>query len=119
MEKDTSRPRIHAATTYKLYIIFCICLSSGIVLMFKFPEMHGLAQDVDPLSFKVHGLSIKGWKIAHILSSLGVVLLTVLHMYFNRDWIRKVGSRKLNLSVVIGLILGFVIVALGVLAPGA
>ena len=117
MGKDTSKPRIHSATTYKLYVFFCICASSGVILMFKFPEMHSLGPGVDPLSFEVYGLSVKVWKLIHILSSLAAVVLTLLHMYFNRDWIKKVGANRLNLNVVIGLLLGIVIVLLGILAP--
>ena len=63
MSKDTSKPRIHSATTYKLYILTCVLASSGIVLMFKFPAMYSLGPDVDPLSFTVYGISIKGWKV--------------------------------------------------------
>ena len=119
IEKDVSKPKIHAATTYKLYIFSCIIASSGIVLMLKFPEMHALDPGIDPLSFKVYGLSIKFWKIIHILSSLAFLILTGLHIYFNRDWIRKVGSKKLNLNVVIGLAIGIVIILAGIIAPSA
>ncbi|OVE76712.1 hypothetical protein BVX98_05380 [bacterium F11] len=117
MEKDTSKPKIHAATTYKLYVFFCICLSSGLIIMLKFPEMHSLGPEIDPLSFKVYGLPVKGWKIIHLISSLVVVFLTVLHIYFNRDWIKKVGEKKLNLNVVIGLLLGIAIILFGLFAP--
>ncbi len=119
MDKDTSKPKIHSATTYKLYIITCIIASSGFVLMLKFPEMYSLESGIDPLSFTVYGLSIKHWKIIHILSSLVFLLLTALHIYFNRDWIKKVGSKKLNLNVVIGLLLGIIIILAGILAPSA
>jgi len=119
MDKDTSKPKIHSATTYKLYIISCIIASSGIVLMLKFPEMHSLESGIDPLSFKVYGLSIKYWKVIHILSSLAFLVLTALHIYFNRDWIKKVGSKKLNLNVLIGLFLGIIILLAGIFAPSA
>jgi hypothetical protein len=95
IEKDTSKPRIHSATTYKLYIVSCIIASSGIILMLKFPEMYGLEAGVDPLSLTVYGLSIKIWRIIHILSSIIFLVLTALHIYFNRDWIKKVGSKSL------------------------
>lgn len=119
MKKDTSKSRIHAASTYKLYLISCIAASSGIVLMLKFPEMHTLEPNVDPLSFLVFGLSLKSWRLIHILSSLAFVLITVLHMYFNREFIRKTGSKKLSLNWVVGLALGIAIILLGVLAPAA
>ena len=119
IEKDTSKPKIHSATTYKLYIISCIITASGLVLMLKFPEMHSLESGIDPLSFTVYGLSIKFWKIIHILSSLVFIILTALHIYFNREWIKKVGSKKLNLNVVIGLLLGVVIILAGIFAPSA
>ena len=119
IDKDTSKPKIHSATTYKLYIISCIITSSGIVLLLKFPEMHSLESGIDPLSFAVYGLSIKIWKIIHILSSLAFLVLTALHIYFNRDWIKKVGSKKLNLNVVIGLLLGILIIVAGIFAPSA
>ena len=117
--KDTSRPKIHSATTYKLYIISCIITASGIVLMSKFPEMHSLDSGIDPLSFVVYGLSIKYWKIIHILSSLAFLVLTALHIYFNREWIKKVGSKKLNLNVAIGLLIGILIILAGIFAPSA
>lgn len=117
IEKDISKPKIHSATTYKLYILSCILTSSGIVLMFKFPEMHSLEPGIEPLSILVYGLSIKAWKIIHILSSLAFFILTVLHIYFNRDWIRKVGSKKLNLNVTVGLFIGIIIILAGLLAP--
>ena len=119
IEKDVSKPKIHSATTYKLYIFSCIIASSGIVLMLKFPEMHALDPGIDPLSFKVYGLSIKFWKIIHILSSLAFLILTALHIYFNRDWIKKVGSKKLNLNIVVGLLIGMAIILLGLVAPPA
>ena len=119
MDKDTSKPRIHAATTYKLYVISCIIASSGIVLMLKFPEMHSLDPEVDPLSLVVYGLSIKIWKVIHILSSLAFLILTALHIYFNREWVQRVGSKKLNLNVVIGLLIGILILLAGILAPSA
>jgi Domain of unknown function (DUF4405) len=119
MEKDTSKSKIHAATTYKLYIASCIAASSGIVLMLKFPEMHSLEPGIAPLSFTVYGLSIKAWKIVHILSSLAFVILTALHIYFNREWIRKVGSKKLNLNMVLGLLIGILLILLGLFAPSA
>ena len=119
IEKDTSKPKIHSATTYKLYIISCIITSSGIVLMLKFPEMHSLESGIDPLSLKVYGLSIKYWKIIHILSSLGFLILSGLHIYFNRDWIKKVGSKKLNLNVVVGLLIGVTVILVGIFAPSA
>ena len=119
IEKDTSKTRIHSATTYKLYIASCIIASSGIVLMLIFPEMHSLESGIDPLSFVVYGLSIKIWKIIHILSSLAFLILTALHIYFNRDWIKKVGSKKLNLNVVIGLLIGILIIFAGIFAPHA
>ena len=119
IEKDTSKPKIHSATTYKLYILSCILASSGIVLMFKFPEMHALEPGIDPLSFTVFGLSMKIWKIIHLLASLAFLVLTALHIYFNFDWIRKVGSKKLNLNVVIGLLIGIVIILAGIFAPSA
>jgi hypothetical protein len=119
IDKDTSKPRIHSATTYKLYIISCIIASSGIVLMLKFPEMHSLESGIDPLSFTVYGLSIKIWKIIHILFSLAFLVLTALHIYFNIDWIKKVGSKKLNLNVVIGLLIGVLIILAGIFAPSA
>lgn len=119
MSKDTSKPRIHSAVSYKLYILTCLLTSSGIVLMFKFPEMHSLEPEVDPLSFVVYGISIKGWKIIHILASLAFLLLTALHIYFNREWIKKTGSKRLNLNVVVGLLIGIVIILVGLLAPSA
>jgi membrane protein implicated in regulation of membrane protease activity len=119
IKKDTSKPKIHSATTYKLYIISCIITAYGIVLMLKFPEMHSLESGIDPLSFLVYGLSIKSWKIIHILSSLAFLVLTALHIYFNREWIKKVGSKKLNLNVVIGLLIGILIILAGIFAPSA
>lgn len=64
-------------------------------------------------------MSLKSWKMIHILSSLVFVLVTVLHMYFNRDFIRKAGSKKLSLNWIVGLAVGIVILLLGVLAPSA
>ncbi len=119
MAKDTSLPRIHSATTYKLYIVTCIMAASGFIILLKFPEMHALEPGIDPLSFTVYGLSIKIWKMTHILSSLIFLLLSVLHIYFNREWIKKVGSKKLNLNVVIGLLIGIVIILAGIFAPHA
>jgi membrane protein implicated in regulation of membrane protease activity len=119
LKKDTSKSRFHSATTYKLYIISCVILTSGLVLMMKFPEMHSLAPEIDPLSLKVYGLSIKFWKIIHILSALLFVIFTALHMYFNREWIQKVGSKKLNLNVTIGILIGLLIILAGVVAPPA
>ena len=119
IEKDTSKPKIHSATTYKLYIVSCIIASSGLVLMLKFPEMNSLESGIEPLSLVVYGLSIKAWKIIHILSSLLFLILTALHIYFNRDWIKKVGSKKLNLNVVVGLLIGILIILAGLLAPSA
>jgi membrane protein implicated in regulation of membrane protease activity len=119
IEKDTSKPKIHSATTYKLYIISCIIVSSGMVLMLKFPEMHTLESDTDPLFLMVYGLSIKVWKIIHILASFLFLVLTGLHIYFNREWIRKVGSKKLNLNVTIGLLIGIIIILAGIFAPHA
>ena len=119
IDNDTSKPKIHSATTYKLYIFSCIIASSGIVLMLKFPEMHSLEAGVEPLSFTVYGLSIKIWKVIHILSSLAFLILTALHIYFNRDWIKKVGSKKLNLNVVVGLLIGILILMAGIFAPHA
>jgi hypothetical protein len=119
IEKDTSKPRIHSATTYKLYIVSCIIVASGIILFLKFPEMQSLEPGIDPLSFLVYGLSIKMWKVIHILSSTAFILLTVLHIYFNRDWIKKVGAKKLNLNTVVGLTIGFLIILLGIFAPSA
>jgi len=87
--------------------------------MLKFPEMHSLESGINPLAFKVYGLSIKYWKVIHILSSLAFLILTALHIYFNRDWIKKVGSKKLNLNVVIGLLLGIIIILAGIFAPSA
>ena len=119
IDKDTSKPKIHSATTYKLYIISCIIASSGFVLMLKFPEMHSLDPGVDPLSLTVYGLSIKIWKIIHILFSVAFLILTALHIYFNIDWIKKVGSKKLNLNVVVGLVIGILIILAGIFAPSA
>ena len=119
IKKDTSKSKIHSATTYKLYIISCLIASSGLVLMLKFPEMHSLESGTDPLSFVVYGLSIKIWKIIHILSSLAFLILTALHIYFNREWITKVGSKKLNLNVVVGLLIGILIILAGIFAPSA
>ncbi len=119
IKKDTSKPKINSATTYKLYIISCIITASGIVLMFKFPEMHSLESGIDPLTFLVYGLSIKFWKIIHILSSAAFIVLTALHIYFNREWIKKVGSKKLNLNVAIGLLIGIIIILAGIFAPSA
>ena len=119
MQKDTSKPKIHSATTYKLYIVSCIIIASGIILMFKFPEMHSLAEGIDPLSFVVYGLSMKFWKIIHILSSLAFIILTILHIYFNREWIKKVGSKKLNLNVTVGIFIGIIIILAGIFAPHA
>lgn len=119
MEKDTSKPKIHSATTYKLYIISCIIACSGFIILLKFPEMHSLEPGVDPLSFKVYGLSLKTWKIVHTLFSLLFMILTALHIYFNREWIKKVGAKKLNLNVVIGILIGIVIILAGIAAPPA
>jgi membrane protein implicated in regulation of membrane protease activity len=87
--------------------------------MLKFPEMNSLESGIDPLLLVVYGLSIIMWKIIHILSSLVFLILTALHIYFNRDWIKKVGSKKLNLNVVIGLLVGILIILAGILAPSA
>ena len=87
--------------------------------MLKFPEMHTLEPGVDPISLTVYGLSIKIWKIIHILSSLAFMILAALHIYFNIDWIRKVGSKKLNLNVVVGLLIGILIILTGIFAPSA
>ena len=119
MEREVTKPRIHSATTYKLYILSCVLMSSGLVIMFKFPEMHALEPGVDPLSFSVYGLTLKFWKIIHLLASLAFLVLTGLHIWFNRDWIRRVGSKKLNLNVVVGLAIGIAIILAGVLAPKA
>ena len=51
--------------------------------------------------------------------SFAFLVLTALHIYFNREWIKKVGSKKLNLNVVIGLLVGILILLLGVFAPSA
>ena len=93
--------------------------SSGLVVLLKFPEMHSLEPGTDPLSFAVYGLSIKSWKIMHIISSLVFLVLTALHIYFNREWIKKVGSKKLNLNVVIGLLIGILIILAGIFAPSS
>jgi hypothetical protein len=119
IEKDTSKPKIHSATTYKLYIVSCVIACSGFVLLLKFPEMHSIASGVDPLSYSVYGLSMKAWKIIHIVFSLAFFVLTALHIYFNREWIKKVGTKKLNMNVVIGLLLGIIILLAGLLAPSA
>ena len=87
--------------------------------MLKFPEMHSLEPGIDPLSLKVYGLSIKYWKVVHILSSLVFLMLSALHIYFNRDWIKKVGSKKLNLNVTVGLLFGMIIIFAGLCAPSA
>jgi hypothetical protein len=81
--------------------------------------MHSLDSGADLLSFTVYGLSLKIWKIIHILSSFAFLVLTALHIYFNRDWIKKVGSKKLNLNVVIGLLIGILIILVGLFAPSA
>lgn len=119
IKKDISKPRIHSAISYKLYLLTCLLTCSGLVLMLKFPEMHALEPGVDPLSFKVYGLSMKGWKMLHIFSSLAFLVLTALHIWFNRDWIRKVGTKKLSLNITVGLVIGIVIVVAGVVAPRA
>ncbi|MDH3891871.1 MAG: DUF4405 domain-containing protein [candidate division Zixibacteria bacterium] len=119
MAKDTSKPMIHSATTYKLYLISCIVMSSGLVLLLKFPEMQLLDPAIDPISLSVYGLSMGVWKIVHFLSSIAFVLLTALHMYFNKDWIKKVGSKKLNLNVVVGILIGVLLLLAGILAPSA
>jgi predicted ferric reductase len=93
--------------------------SSGLVLLLKFPEMHSLESGIDLLSFTVYGLSIKSWKIMHILSSFLFLVLSALHIYFNRDWIKKVGSKKLNLNMLIGLLIGILIILAGLFAPSA
>jgi hypothetical protein len=92
---------------------------SGFILWLKFPETHALDSGTDLLSLTVYGLSAKIWKIIHILTSLGFLVITALHIYFNRDWIRKVGSKKLNLNMIIGLLIGFLILLVGLLAPSA
>lgn len=79
--------------------------------------MHSLDPGIDPLSILVYGLSIKAWKFIHILSSLAFNILTALHIYFNRDWIRKVGSKKLNLNITVGLLIGIIIILAGILTP--
>jgi predicted ferric reductase len=79
----------------------------------RFPEMHSLETGIDPLSLTVYGLSIKGWKITHIFFSLLFLVITALHIYFNRNWIQKVGSKRLNLNVVIGLLIGILIILAG------
>jgi cation transport ATPase len=119
MEKDTSKPRIHSATTYKLYILSCVAACSGFILLLKFPEMHALEAGVDPLSFAVYGLNMKAWKIIHLISSILFLLITALHIYFNKEWIQKVGSKKLNLNMVIGLAIGIAILLAGLFAPSA
>lgn len=119
INKDISKSRIHSATTYKLYIVSCIVASSGIILLLKFPEMLSLDSGIDPQSFKVYGVSIKAWKMIHILFSLIFLILTGLHIYFNRDWITKVGSKKLNLNVFIGILIGVLILLAGIFAPHA
>ena len=69
VDKDTSKLKIHSATTYKLYIFSCLIASSGLVLMLKFPEMHSLEPGVDPLSFTVYGLSIFYLKLLKLIVS--------------------------------------------------
>ena len=119
MGKDTSKSKVHSATTYKLYIFSCIIVATGIVLLSKFPETHTLETGADLLQFKVYGLSIKHWKMMHLLSSFAFVILTALHMYFNREWIRKVGSKKLNLNIFIGILIGVLIILAAIVAPNA
>jgi len=81
--------------------------------------MHSIESGIDPLSFMVYGLTIKNWKIIHILSSLAFLILTGLHIYFNRDWIIKVGSKKLNLNVTVAILIGIIVIMAGVFAPAA
>jgi hypothetical protein len=100
-------------------VISCIIAASGVVLMFKFPEMNSLGPGLDPLSLTVLGLSIKFWKAAHVLASLLFIVLSALHIYFNRDWIKKVGSKRLSLNMVVGLLIGVSIILVGVFAPSA
>ena len=119
IHKDTSKSKMHSATTYKLYILTCIIISSGIVLLAKFPETHTLETGSDLLSFHVYGLSIKYWKMIHFISSIAFIVITILHMYFNREWIKRVGSKKLNLNVVIGIVIGLLIIIIGIVAPNA
>jgi hypothetical protein len=94
-------------------------MSSGLVLLLKFPEMHSLDPGIDPSSLSVYGLSMGVWKIIHFLSSIVFLSLTALHIYFNKEWIKKVGSKKLNLNVIVGILIGILLLLVGLFAPSA
>lgn len=81
-----------------------------------------LAWRLPPGSRGGHGLRILGmnrheWGDWHLYAGIAIILLTILHMFYNRTWLEKIAARKRLWPLLGGLGLGAVIIAFFLLVP--
>lgn len=97
---------------YLLFLFGSFMVGTGLLLAFRLP----------PGSRGGRGLSLLGmsrheWGDWHLWVSYAVIVLTILHLVYNRAWLEKIASARKTWRLVVGLGLGIALVAAFWLVP--
>jgi len=98
-------------TNLLLYISGCFIAGTGLMLFLRMP--HGRAG---------HGLTILGlsrheWGDWHFYVSLAFIALSILHLFLNWAWMRKIAAASKNWRLWLGVGTGIAIIALFLIFP--
>lgn len=95
-----------------LYVVLCLLVATGILLtwqmqygFFKGTGTHWL------------GISRQGWKDFHLFLVFPLVILTVLHMVLNIQWLKKVAAHDHSWRWILGIGIGLLMILLPFLIP--
>lgn len=97
---------------YLLYVNGCFLLGTGLLLTYRLPPGSQGGKGLG-----LWGLDRHEWGDLHFYAGLGIVALTLAHLFLNWAWIRKIAGSSKALPLLLGFSVGLVVILIFLLAP--
>lgn len=104
MKIGMPRAAVLRVANLALYLAFCAAAGSGLVMEYRLPrgrQSHGL---------ELLGMDRHDWGELHLILSLTVLGLVVLHLVLHAAWLRNVASKARALPLLLGLGAGLALI---------
>jgi hypothetical protein len=95
-----------------LYLVACAIVGTGLLLAYRLP--HG-GESTERAVFLGYGRH--EWGDIHLWLAYGAILLGIVHLVLNRQWLLKVAAAKRMWRLIAGVLCGVLIVAAFLVLP--
>lgn len=96
---------------YLLYLACCLLTGTGLAMAYRLPRGR------TGRGLELLGQGRHDWAAVHLWAAWAAIALIVLHLYFNRAWLRKIASSGRGWLLLASVGAGVAVVALFWLAP--